>query len=164
MLVLLALLVACGSSDALPEARGGRSGLQGTGTLDGQQVAVTQGLPELVVGDCDPIDGRDTDVCAITDTIGGRLFVLTIENPDVLVPGERLPVGPGDCASPQACDDVTDVAIVTLKLDTDAPVRATDGSLVVERVEPFANYRGEVDLDLPNGFFSGSFDLIPRPE
>lgn len=160
-----ALLAGCTSSSAtVVQPRDGRSGLQGTGTLDGRQVAVAQGLPELVVGDCDPIDGDDADVCIISDTVDGRTFVLTVENPDVLESGADLPVGAPECATPEACDQVTDVAIISLKLGTDDAVRATGGRLRVERVEPFANYVGEVSLELPGGRFSGSFDVVPRPE
>lgn len=164
--VLVAVLLAgCTASSATAvQPRDGRSGLQGTGTLDGRQVAVAQGLPELLVGDCDPLDRNDDDVCVITDTVDGRSFVLTVENPAVLVTGADLPVADPDCRSPAACDQVTDSAVVSIKLGTDRAVRATDGRLRMTRVEPFANYAGEVSLELPNGRFSGSFDVVPRPE
>lgn len=160
--VLAAVLCAGCTTSTAVQPRDGRSGLQGTGTLDGRQVAVGEGLPELVVGDCDPIDGLDDDVCVITDTIDGRTFVLNVENPGVLVEGARLPVA-ADCDSAAACDAVTDAAVVSLKLGTDDPVLATGGTLRVGRVEPFANYVGDVSLSLPNGRFSGSFDVVPRP-
>jgi hypothetical protein len=161
--MLVALLCAGCTASSTIQPRNGRSGLQGTGTLDGRQVAVGEGLPELVVGDCDPLDGVDEDVCVITDTIDGRTFVFNIENPAALVEGVRLPVG-SDCATTAACDAVTDVAVVSLKLGTDAPVRATGGTLRVGRVEPYANYVGDLSLSLPNGRFSGSFDVVPRPD
>lgn len=160
---LLAAACTAGARDQ-PPPRDGRSGLQGSGTIDGRQVAVGRGLPELVVGDCDPADGRDDDVCIITDTIDGRLLVLTIENPAVLVEGETLPVVDVPCATSQACDAVTEGVVVSVKLDTDAPVRATGGTLRLDRVEPFRNYAGAVSLQLPDGSFTGDFDVVPRPD
>lgn len=158
------LLAGCATSSRAVQPRDGRSGLQGTGTLEGRQVAVAQGLPDLVVGDCDPIEDTDADVCFVSDTIDGRSFVLTFENPAVLVTGASLTVGGADCGSPEACDALTDVAVVSLKLGTDDAVRAEGGSLSLSRVEPFANYVGEVILELPEGGFTGSFDVVPVPE
>lgn len=152
------------SSGELPAAREGRSGLQGTGTVDGRQVAVGTGLPELVVDACDPQDGPDRDVCFLADTIDGRSFVLTVENPDVLAEGASLPVDDPACGTPPSCDDVTDAAIVEVKVGTAPAVRATGGTLTVERLVPFTNYRGEVSLRLPDGTFTGTFDVVPRPD
>lgn len=162
--VALVLVAGCATSARGVQPRDGRSGLQGTGTLEGRQVAVGGGLPDLVVGDCDPIDEPDDDVCFISDTIDGRTFVLTFENPAVLETGAALAVGGADCASPQTCDEVTEVAVVSLKLGTDDAVRAEGGRLTLSRVEPFANYVGEVILELPDGGFTGSFDVVPVPE
>lgn len=165
MLAAVAVLAGCtADAEGMPPARDGRSGLQATGTIEGRQVAVGRGLPQLVVGDCDPIDGPDSDVCIITDTIDGRLLVLALENPDALVEGETIAVGDPSCATPAACDAVTDVAIVTVKLDTDDPVRATGGTLRMTRILEFRNYVGELSLDLPDGRLNGTFDVVPRPE
>jgi len=158
------LLAGCGTAARGVQPRDGRSGLQGTGTLEGRQVAVGQGAPDLVVGDCDPIDEPDDDVCFVSDTIDGRTFVLTFENPAVLVTGAALPVGGADCTSPRTCDAVADVAVVSLKLGTDDAVRADGGSLTLSRVEPFGNYVGEVILELGDGGFTGTFDVVPPPE
>ncbi len=163
-LAVAVLLAGCATSSTAIQPRDGRSGLQGTGTLDGRQVAVAEGLPQLLVGDCDPMDDLDDDLCIITDTIDGRTFVLAVENPEVLVEGASLPVGAADCASPEACDAVTGTAVVSVKLGTDDPVRATDGTLRMTKVEPYANYTGEILLRLPNGSFTGTFDVVPRPE
>lgn len=167
-MILSAALAAgagCALGDGeLPPAREGRSGLQGTGTLAGRQVAVANGLPELVVGDCDPLDGDDDDLCVITDTIDGRTFVLTVENPRVVVTGAELEVGDAGCGSPGACDAVDALAVVSIKLETEPPVLASGGSLRLTRVEPFANYVGSINLTLPSGSFSGTFDIVPRPE
>lgn len=163
-LVLAVLLVGCTASRATEvQPRDGRSGLQGTGTIAGRQVAVAGGLPELLVGDCDPVDERDDDVCIVGDTVDGRTFVLNLENPAVLAEGVELAIADPDCGSPSACDRVTGSALVSVKLDSDEPVRATGGRLRMTRVEPFANYVGEVSLELPDGRFSGSFDVVPRP-
>lgn len=164
LVALLVVVAGCATSARGVQPRDGRSGLQGTGTLEGRQVAVGQGLPDLVVGDCDPTDEPDDDVCFVSDTIDGRTFVLTFENPAVLVTGAALAVGGADCASPDACDAVTDVAVVSLKLGTDGAVRADGGRVTLSRVEPFANYVGEVILELPGGGFTGSFDVVPPPE
>jgi len=164
-LALVACTTACtAAAQTTIQPRDGRSGVQGTGTIAGRQVAVATGLPQLLVGDCDPIDGLDDDVCAIADTIDGRLFVLGFENPDVLVPGRTVPVSTAGCGDPEACDAVDDGAVVTVKLETDAPVRATTGTVTVAAVEPFTRYAGEVSLTLPDGRFRATFDLVPRPE
>jgi hypothetical protein len=164
-LALAVLLLGCTASRANEvQPREGRSGLQGTGTIEGRQVVVGQGLPELLVGDCDPVDEPDADVCIISDTVDGRSFVLNVENPDALAEGVELPVTDPGCPSPSACDEVTGSAVVSVKLETDHAVRATGGSLRMTRIVPFTNYVGEVLLELPGGRFSGSFDVVPRPE
>lgn len=165
VLAAVGLLGACtADAEGQPVARDGRSGLQATGTVEARQVAVGRGLPELVVGDCDPIDGPDSDVCIITDTIDGRQLVLAFENPAVLEEGAGLDVGDPACGSPAACDEVTDVAIVTVKFETDDPIRATGGTVRMGQVLPFRNYVGEFSLELPDGRLNGSFDVVPRPE
>lgn len=161
---MLGLAACTATSASLPAAREGRSGLQGTGTIDGKQVAVATGLPQLLVGDCDPLDGRDSDVCVIADTIDGRQFVLAFENPAALVEGAVLPVVDPGC-EPEACEELTDVAIVTVKLDTDRSVRATGGTVRVRRVVTNLNYAADLSLSLPGGdAFNGQMDVVPRPE
>lgn len=164
------VLAACGTAGtgtgtAAVEPREGRSGLQLSGTLGGRQIAVNDGLPRLVVGDCDPPDGPDSDVCAVSRTIDGRLLVLALENPEALRVGTELPVGDAACGSPRACDAVTDVAIVDVQLDSGRRVRATGGSVTLTAVEPFLRYAGSVRLQLPGrGTLTGTFDLVPRPD
>src|SRR5680860_191785 len=131
----------------------------------GGAIAINDGLPELVVGDCDPLDGVDSDVCAISRTIDGRLFVVSLENPAVLQAGTRLDVSDPACGSPQACDAVTDVAIVDVQFDTDPRVRATGGTLELDAVEEFQRYAGSLRLQLPDGGrLNGFVDLVPRPD
>jgi len=116
-----------------------------------------------VVGDCDPVDAPDDDVCFIANTIDGRSFVLTIENPALLAVGETLEVAAPDCASPEACDAVRDALIVSLKLETAKPVRATGGTATLTRIEPFTNYVGEVSLRLPGGRSRAASTSFPAP-
>lgn len=169
LVVLLAvLLTGCGAEPvgtgpSAVRPRDGRSGLQLTGVIAGQQIAVSDGLPRLEANDCDPGDGPDQDVCVISRTIDGTLFVLVFENPAVLRPG-TLPVAPGDCARPEDCDRVTDTAVIDVQIGVSGRTRARGGSLTLTFVEPGQRYVGSLSLQLPNGRLDGSFDLIPRPE
>jgi hypothetical protein len=161
------LVTGCGAGDAemrTPQPRDGQSGLRLTGTLEGRQIAVSDGLPRLHVGDCDPRDGPDQDVCFISRTIDGRLFVFVIENPAVLEAGTTIPVADVPCPSPAACDEVTDAALVDVQLEDGGRQRAIGGSLTIRTLEPATRYVGDVRLDLPRGRLSGTFDIIPRPE
>lgn len=168
LLVSLCVLVlaACGETpgDVLPDARGGRSGLQASGRIDGRQIAINDGLPELVF-DCDLNAGPDEDLCVVTEDLSGELIVLAFENPDVLVEGTTVPVGTTPCAEGRACDQVRDVALVDVQIGTKDRVRARSGEVTLEVVEPSARYRGDLDLKLPGGgTLSGIFDLVPRPD
>ena len=163
-MVLLAVLVSgCWSAPAeTVQPRDGRAGLQLTGSVANRQLAVSDGSPQLNVGDCDPDGSADSDVCVIADDIDGQLVVLVFENPDVLQPGASLPVVDPPCAG--GCDDVTDGVVIDLQLGTGRRLRARDGRLELGRVEPFSNYVGELRLDLPSGSVSGSFDVVPRSD
>lgn len=166
--MLVVLAVGCGETpgDVLPEPRDGRSGIQLSGTVNGRQVAISEGLPTVNFGDCDVNEGPDRDVCVVTEDFSGQLVVIVFENPEALVEGERLPIDDVACADAQACDGVTGTAIVEVQIGADAPrVRATGGNMTLDVVEPFTRYRGDLDLQLPGGGrLSGDFDLIPRPE
>lgn len=153
----------CGPGASLGQAaqpREGRAGLQVTGRVAGAQFALSDGAPQLVVGDCDPIDGMDSDVCAIAGDINGELFVLSVENPGMLEDGATIPVADRACA-PQYCDDVDDAAVVDVQVGTGQRIRATGGQLQVRRVEPFLRYVGSAQLALPDGQLSVEFDLVP---
>jgi hypothetical protein len=144
------------------QPRDGRAGLQLTGTVAGGQLAVNDGAPDLVVGDCDPDVGGDQDVCAIAAGIGGELVVLVFENPDVLRPATTVAVADPGCG--QRCDDVADVAVVDLQLGTGRRMRAHGGRLVLGEVIPFSRYAGDVRLSFAEGSAAGSFDLVPRSD
>lgn len=162
VLVLSVLAAGCWSSAPAQtvQPRDGRAGLQLTGTVDGSQLAVSDGAPRLVVGDCDPDATGDSDVCVIADDINGQLVVLAIENPAVLESQASLPVVDPGCG--QRCDDVTDGAVVDLQLGIGDRVRATGGRIELDTVEPFIRYAGEVRLEFPSGRVSGSLDVVPR--
>ena len=160
---LLAGCVQLGSSVTV-QPRDGRSGLHLTGRIDGRPVAVTEGLPRLEVTDCDLNDGTDEDMCVVSRTIEGTLFVLVVENPTVLQAGATLDIADPPCARPSDCDAVTGVALVDVQLDVADRVRARGGTLTLEVVEPAERYRGSMLLELPDGTITGDFDVIPRPE
>lgn len=162
-LVALLCCTACWPATAdSTQPRDGRAGLQLTGSIAGRQLAVSDGAPRLVVGDCDPDVTGDADVCAIADDIDGTVVVLVFENPDVLEAGATVPVADADCSPGRGCDAVSDVAVVDLQVGTGERVRATDGTVRVDAVAPFSRYAGDVRLELPSGAVSGSFDLVPR--
>lgn len=164
-LLVVLLASACGArpgESAALQLRDGRAGVQLSGTVDGRQIVVSDGLPRLVVNDCDPQVGDD-DVCVITRTIDGRLFVIAFENPAVLETGASLPVGDPACGDERTCDEVTDVALVDVQLDTGERVRATGGRVDVRVVEPLLRYAVDVTLTLPDGRLSGDLDVVPQP-
>lgn len=144
------------------QPRDGGSGLQLTGTIVGRQLAVSDGVPRLTVGDCDPDASGDNDVCAIGASIDGELVVLVFENPDVLEAGATLPVTDPGCGT--RCDEVSGTAVIDLQLGTARRLRARGGHLDVTEVTPFSRYAGEVRLSFADGSVSGSFDLVPRSD
>ena len=161
-LALLAAACAGDGADPAGQLRDGRAGIQLSGTVDGRQVAVRDGAPQLVVGDCQPRTGPAQDVCLITQTIGGDTFVLIFENPDLLEEGGELQVGDSPCRG-ASCDTVSDRAIVGVQVGEDR-VRARGGEVRVDDVERFLRYRAEVRLELPSGRLSGHFDVVPRDD
>ena len=163
-----ALLAACGTSGggtgpAAIEPRDGRSGLQLSGTIDGKQVAVLDGAPVLRLGDCDVNDGGDTDLCFFSRLVDGGFFAVLIENPAVVEVG-MVPVVDSDCRSPR-CEDETAGAVVDLQFEPGGPrTRATGGSLDITTVEEAQRYAGSLNLQLPDGRLTGTFQVVPRPE
>lgn len=159
------LLVGCSTAqgDAPRTGREGAAGVQLSGTLEGRQIAVREGSPDLLVGDCDPRTGPDEDVCVITQTVSGELFVLVLENPDVLEGGADLPVESSRCRGAQ-CDEIAEHAVVDVQLGGGSRIRATGGELELETVEPFLRYTGRLRLELPDGRISGRLDVVPRAD
>ena len=165
LLVGLALLAGgCGadSGDPASQLRDGRAGVQLSGTVDGRQVAVRDGAPQLVVGDCQPRTGPAQDVCVITQTIGGDTFVLVFENPDLLEAGRQLEIADAPCRGAD-CDEVTEHAVVAVQVGEDR-ARARGGEIHVEHVEQFVRYRADVRVELPGGRLSGHLDVVPRDD
>lgn len=164
LVVVLALLAVgmagCGDDETAPvqpvTPNSRDQGIQATGTLDGQRVAISRGNPTVVVGDCDASDGLDRDLCILARTISGQSINLVIENPAVLVPGETVTAGV-ECTG--ACDDVTAGAVAELRIDGDVrPVER--GSVTVAEAGP--RWIGEFDLVLSGGDrLIGTFDVEP---
>lgn len=162
--VALALsLVGCSTAqggDAAQVTREGAAGLRLSGTVEGRQVAVRDGSPELIFGDCDPTTPPDQDLCVISQTVGGELFVLVFENPDVLESDAGLVVEPSRCRGPE-CDEVAGDAVVDVQLGGGSRIRAVSGEVELDGVTRFVRYTGRLRLDLPDGRLSGRFDLVP---
>jgi hypothetical protein len=145
------------------EPKGGRSGLQVSGTLGGRQLAVNDGAPVLRLGDCDVNDGSDTDLCFFSRELDGGFFALIIENPDV-IREDTVAVVESPCRSPH-CDQVSDGLLVELQREPGGPRdRATSGHIEFTAVEEGQRYAGELRLAMPDGEFSGTFEIVPRPE
>ncbi|MDP8970922.1 MAG: hypothetical protein M3N52_10605 [Actinomycetota bacterium] len=166
LLAAVAGLAACGTGppgDGGAQPRQGRAGVQLAGTVGERQVAVSDGTPRLIVGDCDPQDGPDRDVCFVSRDIGGTPLRLLFENPDVLAPGESVPVAEVECQA-AACDQVTDVAVVDLQVGAGGPTRrAVDGLVTTSIIEPRLRYVGTLTLEFRDGRLAGGFDVVPRP-
>jgi hypothetical protein len=163
MIVLAVWVSGCWPTPAeSTQPRDGRSGLQLTGSIAGRQLALSDGSPQLTVGDCDPDASGDSDVCAIGETIDGELVVLVLENPDVLAAGTTLPVVDPGCGA--RCDQISDAAVVDLQVGTGRRMRAHGGRLELDEVTPFSRYAGDVRLSFAAGSVTGSFDLVPRSD
>lgn len=159
--VAVVALAACGT-DA-PAPRDGRAGLQLSGTFGGSQLAVSDGSPRLVVGDCGSAAQASDDVCFISRDLNGQLVVVVLKNPGVLQEGTRLDVADADCEHPAVCDEVTDVAVVDFQVAEDRQ-RADSGTVMMTTVEEGRRYAGSLRLGLSEGRVSGEFDVVPRPD
>lgn len=157
------VLVGCEDGDEVqtpidvvqPESRD--EGIQATGQIEGSRVAISRANPTVVVGDCDANDGLDEDLCILSRTISGTSINLVVENPDVLVPGETVEAGVR-CTG--GCDDVTEGAVVELRVDDEVLV-VTRGSISVEEAGP--RWIADFDLFLRDGRLNGTFDVAPTP-
>jgi len=158
---LLALLgTGCVDGEAAQQAQpvSGQDGMRATGVLDGARIAISRGSPIVVLGDCDPNDGLDRDLCMLVRTIDGLQINLVVENPDALVAGEELPIAERACGE-SGCDEITDVAVVILRVDgRELPVQG--GRVDVREAGP--RYAAEFDLRLPDAErLTGDFDVAP---
>jgi hypothetical protein len=129
-------------------------GVQATGRIDGRRVAISDGGPETVIGDCDPGDGLDDDVCWVARTIDGLTIAFVIENPGAWAVGDVLAVRGDVCRS---CDDVIDHAVVDLRVDG-TQRRATGGRITVTGVG--TRYAAEFRVVLADGDeLTGTFNV-----
>lgn len=160
LLAAWVLLVGCGEQEVTQrQASSPDEGIQATGRIDGQRVAISYGDPEVVSRDCDPNEGLDEDVCLVFRTIDGMSLNLVIENPGVLRPRTTVEAGPDDCAG-DACDAITDHVVVELRVDGE-PLRATGGRLEVDQAG--ARLSASFDLRFPGGDeLNGRFDVPVR--
>lgn len=154
-------LVGCGEGQAEHrQAEAVDDGVQVTGVLDGSRVAVSQGVPDVLFGDCDPGDGLDEDVCWVARTIDGLSIAFVVENPAVLVAGEVVEVVPDAC---RKCDEVTEGVVVDVRVDGEQR-RATAGRIEVREVGE--RIAADIEVRWPDGdHLVGSFNVRElRPE
>lgn len=153
-----ALLSGCVEAEVQRQPETADDGLQATGRLEGGRVAISDGGPEVTLGDCDPLGEIDRDLCMVVRTINGQQLNLVVENPDALIEGERIPIRADSCSGP-ACDAVRDHAVVDLRLG-DRELRATGGHLDVRLAGE--RYAARFELRLPNGGeLTGRFNVRP---
>lgn len=132
-------------------------GIQLTGTLSGRQIHVSDGEPEVVLGDCDPNDGLDEDLCMVTFTIDGAPLALVIDNPAALAAGERLPVvAPAGAGCLPHCDDLTGGVVIEVRRGQQRQF-ATSGSVVVREADP--RYAATFVLGFGKGRVTGAFNV-----
>lgn len=153
-----AVLTACPTAEQRqPETAD--DGIQFAGRIGTQQLNVSDGAPQVLLGDCDPNEGPDRDLCLITHTVGGQDVAFVIENPDVLGAGEAVRVvrPPRDgCAD--GCDEVDDGAIVELRLERERTF-AEGGSLTVREAD--RRYAVSFVVRAGGGSITGRFNVAP---
>lgn len=153
------LSVGCGTEAVQRVPVASDDGIQLTGTLGGQQIHVSDGEPEVVLGDCDPNDGLDEDLCIVTFTIDGAPLALVVENPAALVAGERLAVvAPAGAGCLPHCDDLTDRVVIEVRRGQQRQF-ATSGSVVVRGADP--RWAATFVLGFGHGRVSGAFNVRP---
>lgn len=158
--VLAVTATACGDGGSVERVDpvSADEGIQATGRLDGDRVAISRGAPIVIVGDCDPEDGADEDLCILARTIDGIEVTLVVENRDALVAGEEVEVGRASCVD--GCDSITDEVIARLEVGDEA-VEVTGGSFDVAADGP--RYVADFTLELPFGDrLRGRFDVSER--
>lgn len=132
-------------------------GIRASGQFSGSRLNVDDGEPEVVLGDCDPGDGPDGDLCIVTRSIDGSSVSLVIENPLIMQRGGTITVG-SNCQG-FACEDVSDQAVVEVRVDGSS-LRASSGRLEVTQSGP--RYAAHFTLRFRDGSgLSGVFDVRP---
>lgn len=140
------------------QAEAADDGLQATGRIGGQRVAISSGDPRVVAGDCDANDGLDTDLCLLVRTIDGLELNIVIENPDVLTGDDPIPVRDDPCTG-TACDEVAEHAVVDVRLE-DMERRVTGGRITP--METNSRVAAEFDLRLTGSDrLVGGFNVRP---
>lgn len=160
-LVALAIATAAGcglTGEGGTQPTSADEGIQATGQIDGSRVAISRGAPIVIVGDCDPEDGADEDLCIGARTIDGLAVSLVIENRDALVEDTTVPIGRASCVD--GCDGVTDEVIARLELGG-RTIEVIDGQFDVARADD--RFVADFDLTLPFGdSLDGTFDVAER--
>ncbi len=153
-----AVLTACPSAtQRQPEVPD--DGIQFAGRIGTQQLNVSDGAPEVLLGDCDPNDGTDGDLCLITHTVGGQDLAFVIENPAALEGAGAVSVirpPRGGCGD--GCDEIRDGAIVELRLEGERTF-ADGGTLTVR--EAGDRYAVSFVIRVGGGSLTGRFNVAP---
>lgn len=162
---LAMLLAGCGASpmSPMPEPREGRSGLQLSGMFAGRQIAVSDGLPRLLIGECSVRHGIPAEVCFASRNIDGALVVIGIANPEAIAANGRMDAARARCTTTPGCGEVSDHALVFVRVDEETR-QATGGSVSISDLAAGSRYVGELRLDVGGERLTGSFDVVPRPE
>jgi len=159
--VAAALAAGCASSGADPSAQA--SGVQMSGRMDSvASVAVNDGRPELVEGDCEAATGVPADVCFVARGISGTRYVIGLGNVEGLARDEPVDVATRACATAESCAEVDAKAVALLSVDGRLH-RPSGGTAVIRRAEPGARYRGRLRLAVDGGSVSINFDVVPAP-
>lgn len=149
------------ASVAHRQAEAGDDGVQVTGTLGGSRVAISEGVPDVVFGDCDPGIDIDEDVCWSARTIDGMTVAMVVENPDVLAADTVIDIV--DDACDLDCDQVTEGAVVDIRWNGQQ-VRAVSGRLEVSAASERVAAGMDVNLVGGDGL-TGMFNIRElRPE
>lgn len=164
LLVLAAMAALAGACVTSEQAQRGpvdaTDGLQLSGRVGGHNVSVSDGEPESLLGDCDPPDGRDLDLCIVSHTIDGAPLGLVVENPDALAVGVVLGLrNPRTLGCLPHCDDVTDVAVVELRRGPDRQY-VRGGTVTVLQVGQ--RWAATLRLEFRDGTLNGAFNVEPR--
>lgn len=161
MVAVAVLAAGCATSGAGSSPQG--SGVQMSGRMRSvASVAVSDGRPELLEGDCEATTGVPADVCFVTRGISGTRYVIGLANLDGLPRGERVEVATRACGTARACAEVRGGAVTFLSVDGRV-LRPSGGTAVIRQAERDERYRGRLRLDIDGGSVSVDFDVVPAP-